>query len=389
VDEGSRRSKPETGTRERLRRLFVQRAEAIRAAALAADGQVDEREVASLERLHRLLQMEAAAPRTRRPMLVLVSAVLVVVSVLLFSRVSATDIELRAATSELRFTTTSAQPLTPMLRLQSVAVAGASRVEGLPRPSGPGGASPGVADAFRIGLRNAEASSAVGSLNLEPISVPAGARLEFEPIEAGTALRMSVTSKGLVLRISASGQLGLERGGRSAEEWSPSAPQAIDVHCGAGRVDLVLRLQGGAAAAAESLGFEAPLPAAAGSFLVVDRRSLGEVTLLRQVSTLQRGTLRFESLQGRALDLHEGQHLEWRAAQGVLERLQWKDQAVEFRYTARVEALASGEAPNRRDLMPTWLEWLQARHGLWLLWGSAVSGFGVLLAVLRWWGLRL
>jgi hypothetical protein len=37
--------------------------------------------------------------------------------------------------------------------------------------------------------------------------------------------------------------------------------------------------------------------------------------------------------------------------------------------------------------MPTWLEWLRARHGLSLLWGTALYLFGLAVGVLRWWRL--
>ena len=228
VSDSTSSAASDTCERERLRQQFVKRLGATRAAALAAGGEVPEQEVTSLERLHRLLHLEAPAPRTRRPMLVLVAVVLTVASVLLFARVSSTDIELRAAASELRFTNTAAMPLTPVLRLQSVAVAGAKRVEGLPRPGGLGGdtTGEGTAVAFRLGVRSAATPASGGSVTLEPISVPANARLELEPVEGGTALRLSVTSAGLVLRISTSGPLDLERGGRSAEAWTAGTPQA-------------------------------------------------------------------------------------------------------------------------------------------------------------------
>jgi hypothetical protein len=39
--------------------------------------------------------------------------------------------------------------------------------------------------------------------------------------------------------------------------------------------------------------------------------------------------------------------------------------------------------------MPTYLEWLRARHGLSLLWGTTLYLFGVIVGALRWWGIRL
>jgi hypothetical protein len=34
--------------------------------------------------------------------------------------------------------------------------------------------------------------------------------------------------------------------------------------------------------------------------------------------------------------------------------------------------------------MPTWLDWLKARRGLYLLWGTAIYVFGLIAGVLRW-----
>ena len=47
--------------------------------------------------------------------------------------------------------------------------------------------------------------------------------------------------------------------------------------------------------------------------------------------------------------------------------------------------MTSGSGDTRRSLMPTYLEWLQARHGLSLLWGTTLYVFGLVVAALRWW----
>ena len=52
-------------------------------------------------------------------------------------------------------------------------------------------------------------------------------------------------------------------------------------------------------------------------------------------------------------------------------------------------AVTAGWGHNRRSLMPTWLEWLRARHGLSLLWGSTVYIVGLLMGALRWFKVSL
>jgi hypothetical protein len=46
--------------------------------------------------------------------------------------------------------------------------------------------------------------------------------------------------------------------------------------------------------------------------------------------------------------------------------------------------MVTGSADNPQNLMPTWLEWLKAQHGLSLLWGSTFYLFGLALTVSRW-----
>jgi hypothetical protein len=38
--------------------------------------------------------------------------------------------------------------------------------------------------------------------------------------------------------------------------------------------------------------------------------------------------------------------------------------------------------------MPTYLEWLKARHGLSLFWGTSLYLFGLAAAALRWFGVN-
>ena len=49
--------------------------------------------------------------------------------------------------------------------------------------------------------------------------------------------------------------------------------------------------------------------------------------------------------------------------------------------------MKTGEAPNQPEepFMPSYLQWIAARRNkLWLWWGSAVSAFAAVMAVLRW-----
>jgi hypothetical protein len=56
---------------------------------------------------------------------------------------------------------------------------------------------------------------------------------------------------------------------------------------------------------------------------------------------------------------------------------------VNFRGTTR--GIRSGWSDRPANLMPTYLDWLQAHHGLSLLWGTTLYLFGVAATILRWW----
>jgi hypothetical protein len=71
------------------------------------------------------------------------------------------------------------------------------------------------------------------------------------------------------------------------------------------------------------------------------------------------------------------------SSQGEIESLELKDD-IAVRFRGRVKGIVSGPADIHQDLMPTWLEWLKARQGLSLFWGSAIYLFGLVVGILRW-----
>ncbi len=406
-----------------LREQWAARMAEARRAAASAGGQVDDETMKALDRLHRLAHWEAPAPpRQRAPLLLLALALAVAASVLLFARVSSTDIDVQADTGALRLQLQATQPFSASWHLAQVALAGAERIDGLPGTAGNGAARAGTpattaVGALRLqalepdraghgnrlgGAADMQADTQAGSLVLQPIVLPAGAQVALQVVEEGRALRLQISAPKLVLRISVQGPVQWVAAGSAAERWNATVPQALDVYAGADAVDLVLVPRAGTAPGSPLLQWEAPLAVAALSFAVVDPQSLAAVPLApagptlappamqpRQVSTLQSGTLSFDSLQGRTRTLRSGETLHWRAATGTVQSLRWRGAGIEWHYAATVVDLSTGLGPNAHSLMPSWLDWLQARHGLWLLWGALLSGFGLLVAVLRWWGLRL
>jgi len=116
---------------------------------------------------------------------------------------------------------------------------------------------------------------------------------------------------------------------------------------------------------------------------IEDRRGL-EGLPVRRVSTILSGTIYFEELIGQELKLRSGEAIRFEGSEGQIEMLELKNDHIAFQFHGRVRGLTTGSSGIGRSLMPTWLEWLKARRGLYLLWGTAIYLFGLIAGVLRW-----
>jgi hypothetical protein len=97
------------------------------------------------------------------------------------------------------------------------------------------------------------------------------------------------------------------------------------------------------------------------------------------------GMLYFESLGGKEYRLRSGQEIRFEFSEGEIRTLELKDDRIAFEFHGRVKGMTTGSNDSQVSLMPTYLEWLSARHGLSLLWGTTLYIFGVILSVVRWW----
>jgi hypothetical protein len=109
-----------------------------------------------------------------------------------------------------------------------------------------------------------------------------------------------------------------------------------------------------------------------------------DVVVTRRLSTIESGTLYFESLNGEQRKLRAGEALRFREARGEIRALRLGSDHLTLNFQGRVRGMVTGSADNPQNLMPTWLEWLKAQHGLSLLWGSTFYLFGLALTVSRW-----
>jgi hypothetical protein len=370
--------------RDRLRELLHRRAGAAGERAVEA-GEVSREQLDDLERLARLVAIRDAtrpSPRARRwPLAAGLALTLAIVSVLLFARTPETEIELDAEVSEVSFTASGAQPLADALAVTSVGVAGLREIQ-LPRARDRDAetltASPGEADrAIRLSLPD---GARAGTITLAAVSVPGATRVWLRAARAPREYRVSLRGPEIVLRADVAGIVDVATPGAAAAALDFGAPKAARLRPGPAGADVDVMLPAGARAV-----FSPQLRVEGVAFVEIEQRAEAERTFVRPLSTIRSGTLYLESLNGQERRLRPGEGLRFGASRGELRTLAVRDGGVAVRFHGWVREMTTGAGETRRSLMPTYLEWLQARHGLSLLWGTTLYVFGLAMAALRWW----
>jgi hypothetical protein len=347
------------------------RASALRDQALAHGGEVDAAELAALERLARLAEL-GGRRRKRWPMLALFAATLAVLSLLLFVRIGDTRVILDLEVSELGFELSEEQAATRDVALASLGTSGLARIEG-PAELG-----------RRIGAVRLAALDERSSITLERATLPAGTRLRLQAVDVVGNWRLSIaTSRPPALRASLLGTVSIEGGGTPATaKLAAASPTALHLVGEHGALDFSLTMRDPTQPLLQ-------LPLVVRGLLLHDTEQQidGTRTRLRRSSTLLGGTVVYDELGGKALPLRAGEWLRFAASDGVLRVLESQPHKLHLQFDGVVRDMSRGV--DRRSLMPTWLEWLAARHGLVLLWGSTFYLFGLAVGALRWWGVRL
>ncbi len=131
--------------------------------------------------------------------------------------------------------------------------------------------------------------------------------------------------------------------------------------------------------------FIAQLPVDSLSLVEIQKSYEPDRPAFQPLSTIVQGTLYFEALGGKAYILRPGEELRFRVRDGVIRTLDLADDHIVLKFNGKVEDMSSGVGSNRRNLMPSWLEYLSARQGLALLWGTVLYFFGLVYGLLRWW----
>ena len=369
-----------------LEDLLARRIEAVRA-SLLADGRVDTGEIQEIEHLARFVALrkdaQPAKPRHHLLGAGLLITTLVGISLLMYARLPATEVEVFAATSQVGFRVPAPQTLSDGVEASDLIVTCRCDIR---VPSMPGKPSrvltTSSADAV-VRLTVAGEGDRKGSITIAPIALTPGSQVRLRHRGAPGAYTLSLESPELALRVNVYGTIDVAIPGELKTPVDFVVPKAM--HMSTGGKALTLDLQ---TTNHKDLGLAPQLLVDQLSFLRIDEpASPGQP--VRRVSTLHGGTLYWEALNGEERTLRPSEQIAFDEVQGEIVAVDLKDTDMALRFHGDVGAVTAGWGHNRRSLMPTWLEWLRARHGLSLLWGSTVYIVGLLMGALRWFKVSL
>jgi hypothetical protein len=262
-----------------LRALLARLTEDVAADAVRTDGQIPAERLEALGRLARFLEMRdaAAMPFRRRSALTLVGlGTLACVSVLLFARVSGTEVEMQLKVSEVSFVLPTVQAITDAMSVSALGVSGL-RVIDLPEAHG----GPGQTQrAYDVLLTAQQVGGRVGTVSVGPISVSAGSRVSIRKLAERYRYRLLFRSARPDLAISVHGPVRIIVPSVINESREFAFPSRIGVELDSQQVSIDFATAKRAEARAL---FLSPLPAESLFLFRIDQFEEGEQTLVRRV----------------------------------------------------------------------------------------------------------
>jgi len=382
-----------------LQELLKRRSGELSEAAARSGGQVPPDQLEELERLKRLVETEAVfSPVPRHiqwQVVVLLVATLSIVSILLFARVRTTEIELDLSLSELGFRLPSQQVLANLVKVSGLGVSGLRQVQ-LPFAGGVTNQDLSAAadsatsillsqgpDLLPAGpdlLYAGPDSPRAGTITLATLAPPRGAHIWLRSSEIPQQYRLSISATPFAFRADVNGPVEIGLPGMPRKSVDFKIPRSVVLQSGFNAVDIDINLL------SSSRGhLSRQLIADSLSFFHIDEHFDQEESLVRRVSTILSGSLFFESLGGQELRLRPGEEIAFGISEGEIRTLELRDNHIGLTFHGRVRGMTSGVGEHLYSIMPTWLEWLKARHGLSLLWGTTLYFFGLVLSIWRWW----
>jgi len=379
--ERDRADEPEAN---QLRRLLFAKTKALEHETISSDGVVPHERLEILRRLSSLVEISEGQrrkpPVARWPLIMAFAFTLAIASILLFLRPKSTTVEMDLRVNEVSFVLSSRQVLSEQLRLSALGVSGLRKIQ-MPRARGSNESALVSGRDF-----NSSASIAVGreqqsegQLSLPELILLPQTRVSLTKTESPGQYRVALQGQGLELNANVSGPIRLGLAGGDERLLSFLSPKAIVFEPQAQQINLDLTF----VALPQKIS-PAPLDVQELSLLRVENRRGPEGLPVRELSTVLSGSIYLEELNGEEHKLRSGEAIRMKATSGQVDVLELSDEQIHLRFHGDVEGMTAGASNVGRSLMPTWLEWLKARRGLFLLWGTAIYLYGLIGGVMRW-----
>jgi hypothetical protein len=318
----------------------------------------------------------ATRQRRRREVIVVGAGAVLIVSALTGLRVARTEIELDLQVSQLTFALPTANAIADPLAVTSLGASNLQAIE-LPRSrlhDGERYTEPSIL------LAVATVSGRRGSVNLDGLALPAGAEISLRKSRVPGEYELFLNNSRAAIAVSVDGPVHVVIGGRLDETVDFTIPRQVRLVPGLGLVKLDFTM-----ADTSKLALSYQLPIRQLQLSRIDEFTQAEAPVVRSISTIQSGTLYLESIDGAARPLRAGEGLQFRESDGVIRALELGGEHIGLQFVGEVRGMTAGSGSVRRSLMPTWYEWLVARHRLPFLWGTTAYVFGLIMSVLRWW----
>jgi len=337
---------------------------------------VTEEQVESLETLARLVDIRNRSAAKRRSAFILIFiGTLIAASVLAFVPIRSVELELDLAGSEVNFAIPSEQTLTSTLAASFLGATGLAAVD-VPRARGRPGATFGAPS---ILLATDQFLDSDASITLNDLTLPAGTRVWLRATGSPWEYRISLRGTTAELSVTVDGHLRVAVPDRLQAELEFSRPRPVGLQPGSGIVDIEFVLAG------PPPDLVTQLPVSGLDLFRIEEHEGSTGTLVRQVSTIRSGSLYMQSIRGDPRQLRPGEGISFASSIGEIRRLGLAEDHLQLNFIGSVRGLKSGSGAVRRSLMPSLLEWMQARKPLTLLWATTLYAFTLVFGVLRWW----
>jgi len=369
--------------RDQLRELLQQKVKAASELAVREQGNIPADLIKDISNFKQLVELHQSvtppSPRKRWVVPLVLITTLIITSALLFVHLPEARVDLDLVTSTLAFTVDEPQDLATNVRVLSISASGLDRIDtsGLNEPGRLVASNRGGTDSIRLSLP----SDGKGTITLEKIQLAAKSRVTLETLEGSNRFRVAWklprSESPRPLSVSVLGEVQVGLSASPPKVLRLNTPTGLEMIPGS---DVVLELD---LPENSELAIEPQLPVSMLSFATV-HELVGAESSARQVSTIRSGTVFIQSLNGQKYDLRAGERLRFSDSKGEMQKTALRPNAITVQYEGKVWGMSAGSHEYPTSLMPSLLEWLRARHGLSLLWGSTLYVTGMLMVVLRW-----